>query len=98
MAEKETSSYFKIRQIQTRVRQKGGGQANALPAEDEQFLVWLDGIDDYFFVPLKTAGNLAMETELMALLREAFMHNKKVKLAYQEAWGNQYISAAWAQH
>lgn len=97
MAEKSTS-YRSIRQIQTRVRKKSGGDPDALPGEDEQFLVWLEGLSYYFFVPIKTATNLTMELEMIAVIREAFMHNKKVKLGYRKRSGDRYISAVWVQH
>lgn len=98
MAEEDETGYRRIRQVQVRVREKNGGAANLLPEEDEQFLVWLDGVTDYFFVPLKTAADLTMEIELIGLLRDAFVHDKKVKLAYRTVGDNRYISAAWAQH
>ncbi len=97
MAEKSTS-FRKLRQIQARIRRKSGNATDVLPKEDEQFLVWLDGIDHYFFVPLKTASDLTLELEMIGVLREAFMHDKKVKLGYRQVGDNRYISAAWVQH
>ena len=97
MAELSTT-YRKVRQIQARIRRKRGNDTDALPKEDEQFLVWLEGIDDYFFVPLKTASDLTLELEMIGVLREAFMHDKKVKLGYRRVGDNKYISAAWVRH
>lgn len=97
MAEQETT-YKKIRQIQVRVRRKNEGSPSTLPGEDDQFLVFLEGENGYYFMPVKTATNRDLEIEMMGVLREAFMHNKIVKIGYQEANGNKYISAVWVQH
>ena len=96
MAEQETA-YKKIRQIQVRVRTHGGGSPGALPGEDDQFFVFLEGITGYFFVPVKQAADRDLEVEMIGVLREAFMHGKLAKLAYREANGNRYISAVWVQ-
>lgn len=91
MAESETT-YKKLSRIQIRVRTPGGG------SEDEQFLAWLEGSARKYFVPIKTASDRSMELQLMDLLREAFLEQKRVKLAYRSANGNRYISAAWVEH
>jgi hypothetical protein len=96
MAEQQTT-YKKIKQIQVRIRTHGGGTLNALPDEDDQFLVFLEGESGYYFVPLKTATNRELEIEMIGVLREAFMHGKNAKLGYRESNGNRYISAVWVQ-
>jgi hypothetical protein len=97
MAEKQTT-YKKIRQIQVRIRTHGGGSPGELPGEDDQFLVFLEGENEYYFVPLKTATNRDLEIEMIGVLREAFMHGKNAKLGYRESNGNRYISAVWIQN
>lgn len=96
MAE-STTTFRKIREIQTRVRRRGDPSPGKLPKEDDQFLVWLEGLTHYFFVPIKTAAEPTMELEMMAMLREAFLHDKPVKLGYRKKSGNRYISAAWVK-
>jgi hypothetical protein len=97
MADEELTPYKRVTRIQARVRRKNF-TGDGLPDEDEQFLVWLADLDGYFFVPLKTAKDRAMELELIGVLRQAFMHDKRVRLGWRLASGNRYISAAWVQH
>jgi hypothetical protein len=96
MADERLTEYRRVERIQARIRQHGF-DGDGLPPEDEQFLIWLDDEDGYFFVPLKTAQDRTMELELIGVLREAFMHDRRVKLGYRLAYDNKYISAAWVE-
>ena len=94
MAEKSTR-FRKIRQLQIRIRTRN---AATNPGEDTQCLVYLEGLTKYFFVRLKGATDLTMEIALIALLRDAFIHGKPVKLGYRSQAGGKYISAAWVKN
>jgi hypothetical protein len=97
MAEQETD-YKKIRQIQVRVRAKQGGDLDSLPSERDQFLVFLEGEEGYYFVPIRPATDRDLEIEMIGVLREAFMHNKRAKLGYRNINGDRYISAVWVRN
>jgi len=88
------TEYLHIRTLQARIRTRN---APSDPGEDTQFLVFLEGDSDFFFVRLKGARDLTMEVELMALLRDAFVHRKRVSLGYRNRVGGRYVSAAWVR-
>jgi hypothetical protein len=89
-----TDGAREIVRVQVRTRRKTdlGG---TFPAEVEQFLVWLDGDPDFFLAPLSHADDRFTERELVALLREAFVHRKTVRLEYRYSGDLRYIMAAW---
>ena len=91
-----TNGYTSISRVQTRVRRRNdfGG---TLPKEHEQFLVWLKDQPGFFLVPLSQATDRTTELELVALLREAFFHSKRVRLEYRYVGNQRYIMAAWVR-
>ena len=80
--------------VQVRARQ-GENKGGTLPAEHEQYAVWLSGDPDFFLVPLAQARDRATEIELTALLRDAFFDGKRVRLEYRYVGDLRYIMAAW---
>ena len=91
---RSTGGYRDIVRVQVRAR-RGDNLGGTFPPEHEQFLVWLEGDPDLFWVPLAQASNLTAELELVDLLREAFYHGKRVQLEYRYAGDLRYIMAAW---
>ncbi|GAB3138607.1 hypothetical protein GCM10027057_18880 [Marisediminicola antarctica] len=89
-----TPEYREIVRVQARTR-RGTNLGGTFPAEQEQFLVWVRDDPDFFLVPLSQASDRTMEFELVTLLREAFVHGKKVRLEYRHAGDLRYIMAAW---
>lgn len=89
-----TDGYKAIVRIQVRAR-RGDSFAGTFPPEHEQFLVWLEGDADFFLLPLTQASNLTTELELVAMLREAYFHGRRVRLEYRYAGDLRYIMAAW---
>jgi murein DD-endopeptidase MepM/ murein hydrolase activator NlpD len=91
------TEYAPIRRVQVRVRRKELSGPDQLGEEHDQFLVWLDGMPEteYFFAPIKQASDRTGEVEMIATLREAFLHGKQVKLGYQRLGGLKTISAVW---
>jgi hypothetical protein len=89
-----TEGYSELVRVQVRARGRDnfGG---SLPDETEQFAVWLDGDDDFFLVPYRAATDRTTELNLEALLREAFVHGKSVKLEYRYVGDLRLIMAAW---
>lgn len=86
--------YARIRQLQARIRTRN---APSDPGEDTQFLVYLAGHAGFWFVRLKGARDLTMERELMALLRDAFVHGHSVQLGFRYDEGRRYVSAVWVR-
>ena len=91
---RSTDGYKALVRIQVRVR-RGDNLGGTFPPEHEQFLVWLEGDSDFFLVPLTQASNRTTELELVALLREAYFHGRRVRLEYRYAGDLRYIMAAW---
>lgn len=91
------TEYASIRRVQARVRRKEISGPSQLGDEHEQFLVWLDGMPEteYFIAPIKQASDSTGEVEMIATLREAFLHGKQVKLGYQRLGSLKIISAVW---
>lgn len=85
-----------IREVQTRVLRKRGGAGDALPAERNQFLVWLAGTPGFFSLPL-AAPPRAIERETVALLERACTEGRPVLLGYRWVGGDRRISAVWVQ-
>lgn len=92
-----TSPYKNIERVQVRVR-RGDNTDGSFPGEYEQFLVWLEGDSDFFLVPLAQASDRVMEVELVRLLREAFLHKKRVRLEYRYIEQLRFVTAAWLRH
>lgn len=91
---RRTDGYKAVTRVQARARHSGSTDGS-LPAEQDQFLVWLAGDPDFFLVPLKQAADRTMELEMVALLREAFVHSKPTRLEYRYVGDLRYITAAW---
>lgn len=89
-----STQYRAITRIQVRARRRGNIEGT-FPPEHEQFMVYLKGDPDFFLVPLTQASNRTTELELVALLREAYFHRKRVQLEYRYAGDLRYIMAAW---
>ena len=89
-----TADYRGIVRVQVRVR-RGANEGGTFPAEHEQFLFWLKDDPDFFLVPLTQATDRKMEIELVALLREAAIHQKPVRVEYRYAGDDRYVMAAW---
>lgn len=91
---RSTDGYKEIVRVQARAR-RSTNVGGTLPAEHEQFLVWLRDDPDFFLVPLTQATDRTMELELEVLLREAFFQAKHVRLEYRYVGDQRYIMAAW---
>jgi murein DD-endopeptidase MepM/ murein hydrolase activator NlpD len=93
--ERLTEGYQGIRLFQIRVRRndRSGGE---LPPEHDQCLVWLAD-DRPFFVPIRQATDRSMELQLIETLRQAFVNEKEVRLAYRFVGRNRLVTAAWAR-
>lgn len=88
--------YTRVRRVQARVRQQSA-PGDALSGERDQFLVWLDGIDSFFFVALGGSLNRPIERELIAVLRLGHTTGRKVSLEYRFVDGQRHVCAAWLQ-
>ncbi len=91
------TGYLAIRQIQTRVRRRAGDTIDGLTKEQDQFLVWLEGIDGFFFAGLGAALDRPIERTFITLLQRAHAERLKVSLGYRFVNGHRQISAAWIQ-
>lgn len=91
---RRTDGYSEIVRMQVRARH-AANVGGSLPAEHDQFLVWLEEDPDFFLVPLAQAIDQTTELELVKLLREAFFHAKSVRLEYRYEGDLRYIMAAW---
>ena len=91
---RSTAGYQPIVRIQVRARREDN-RGGTLPDEHEQFLIWLKDDPELFLVPLAQATDRTTELELIALLREAFLFNKPVRLEYRYVGDLRYIMAAW---
>jgi hypothetical protein len=89
-----TEGYRELVRVQVRAR-RSDNFGGTLPDETEQFAVWLDGDDDFFLVPYRAATDRTTELNLEALLREAFVHGKSVRLEYRYVGDLRLIMAAW---
>jgi hypothetical protein len=93
---RSTDGYKEIVRVQVRAR-RGENFRGTLPDEHEQFVVWLRGDKDFFLVPLSQAKDRGAEFEMIALLREAFLRGKRVRLEYRYEGDLRYIMATWVQ-
>ena len=91
---RNTEGYKVIVRTQVRAR-RDDNLGGTLPDEHEQFLVWLKDDPDFFLVPLAEATDRTSELELVTLLREAFFHDRPVRLEYRYVGELRYIMAAW---
>jgi hypothetical protein len=90
------TSYLKIIRMQMRARQDETLQGLP-PAEINQCLVWLEGINDYFFVPFDSpSGDNTVELKMTDFLMQCFDRQRKVKVAYYPVSARNFISAVWA--
>jgi hypothetical protein len=92
-----TTDYLPIRQIQVRVRAHNTASTSS-PAERDQVLVWLDGVDEYHFVALGASLNRAIETELVQTIKRSYTTNKSVRLGYRFQNGIRKITAVWVKN
>ncbi len=91
---RKTDGYRAVERVQVRVR-SSDSLNGTLPAEQDRVRVWLEGYAKDFQVPLRVAKEPTGELELVALLREAFLHNKRVRLEYRYEGTIRFITAAW---
>jgi murein DD-endopeptidase MepM/ murein hydrolase activator NlpD len=91
---RRTDDYREVMRVQVRTR-RATNLGGSLPEEQDQFLVWLSGDPEFFLAPLANATNRTTELEMVALLREAFLHAKPVRLEYRYIGDLRYIMAAW---
>ena len=92
---KETA-YLKIIRMQMRDRQNHFRQGLP-PAKANQCLVWLDGFEDYLFVPLDpSSADHSIELKMIDFLMQCFDQKRKVKVEYYPLGGKNFISAVWA--
>jgi hypothetical protein len=92
----QQTGYLKIVRMQFRCR-KNDTRTGVPTHEHNQCLVWLEGIDDFYFVPFdSTGGDHAVELKLIDFVSQCFDRGRKVKLEYYLVTGLRYISAVWA--
>ena len=92
----QQTDYLKIVRMQFRCR-KDDTRAGVPPAEHNQCLVWLEGIDSYFFVPFDSPrGDHTVELKMIDFLSLCFDRGRRVKLEYYATAGLHNISAVWA--
>jgi len=89
---RNTESYKAIVRIQSRAR-SSENLGGTLPDEHEQFLVWLKDDPNSFLVPTSESTYHTSELGLVTLLREAFIHEKPVRLEYRYDEELRYIMA-----
>jgi murein DD-endopeptidase MepM/ murein hydrolase activator NlpD len=89
---RNTEGYKKIIRIQSRLRSNEniGGTP---PREMEQFQVWLKEDPDSFLILSSQPIPQNTQIESMTLLREAFIHEKPVRLEYRYEGAQRYITA-----
>jgi hypothetical protein len=89
------TAYLTIVRMQMRVR--SDVTQGVPPAEANQCLVWLEGIERYFFVPFDSPSHdLAIELKMVDFLLQCFDANRKVKVEYYPVGAYNFISAVWA--
>jgi hypothetical protein len=92
----QQTSYARIIRMQIRCR-SNETRAGVPPREHNQCLVWLEGIDEFFFVPVDpAAGGHTVQLKMIDFLSQCFDRGRKVKLEYCSVAGLRHISAAWA--
>jgi murein DD-endopeptidase MepM/ murein hydrolase activator NlpD len=93
---RKTAGYVLVERIQIRVR-SSDNRLGTLPAEQDRVRVWLQGDGADFQVPLRRAKDPTAELELATLLREAFLHGRRVRLEYRFEGSVRFIMAAWVR-
>lgn len=92
----QQTDYLKIRRMQFRVRDNDS-RAGVPPAERNQCLVWLEGIDEFFFVPFDSPSrDHALEMKMIDFLAQCFDSGRKVKIEHYPVAGERRIAAVWA--
>jgi hypothetical protein len=92
----QQTSYLKIVRMQLRCR-RSETRAGVPPAEYDQCLVWLEGMDSYFFVPFDSpSGDHTVELKIIDFLSQCFDRGRRVKLDYYSVAGLRRIAAVWA--
>ncbi len=91
------TAYLKI--VRMQIRDKKVDFRNGEGIKDvKQCLIWLEGIDNYFFVPFRSnAQDYLIELKLIDLLTECFSKKISIKAEYYFKGKNKFISAAWAR-
>lgn len=89
----QKTAYHKIRKIQTRVR----GQRGNRPGERNQMLVWLEGVDPYFFLAAGYPTIREIELQMAQVVRGAFEQSKRVSFAYRNRADGPAVSAIWVE-
>ena len=92
----QQTAYLTILRMQMRARQNDFRQGLP-PAEVNQCLLWLEGIEDYFFVPFHSpSSDRTVELKMIDFLMQCFDRKRKVKVEYYPVGGKNFISAVWA--
>ena len=92
----QQTGYLKIVRLQFRCR-RSETRGGLPPAEHNQCLVWLEGVDGYFFVPFDSpGGDHTVELKMIDFLSQSFDRGRKVKLEYYSVAGLRYVAAVWA--
>jgi hypothetical protein len=90
------TSYLSIIRMQMRARENDF-RHGLPPSEVNQCLVWLEGIEDYFFIPFaSSSGDNAVGLNTIDFLMHCFDRKRKVKVEYYSVGGKNFISAVWA--
>lgn len=92
----QQTTYLKIVRMQFRCR-RSETRGGVPPTEHNQCLVWLEGTDNYFFVPFDSPrGDHTVELKMIDFLSLCLDHGRKVKLEYYSVAGLRHIAAVWA--
>jgi hypothetical protein len=91
------TGYLTIIRMQMRARRQKDFREGLPPDEVDQCLVWLEGIEDYFFIPLdSSSGDHTVEVKMLDFLLQCFDRKRKVRIEYYPMGGKNFISAVWA--
>lgn len=92
----QQTAYLKIVRMQFRCR-SNETRSGVPPVENTQCLVWLEGIEGYFFVPFDSPGeDHTLELKMIDFLSQCFDRARKVKLEYYSIAGFRQVAAVWA--
>lgn len=92
----QQTAYLKIVRMQFRCR-SNETRSGVPPTENNQCLVWLEGIEGYFFAPFDSPrGDHTVELKMIDFLSQCFDRGRKVKLEYYSIVGFRQIAAVWA--
>jgi hypothetical protein len=96
LAVSQQTGYIKIVRMQFRCRSTDT-RVGVPPREHNQCLVWLEGIDEFFFVPFDSpGGDHTVELKIIDFLSQCFDRGRRVKLEYYPVAGLRNIAAVWA--